>query len=71
MNVECPRCSAARQRNSDCAEGYLHPSRDHPGLEHCNCCGQYFERRRDGRVPVSVDPDGTVRPSGSRAAPGS
>jgi hypothetical protein len=38
------------------AEGWLHPSRNQPGLMHCNCCGAYYDRCRAGKL-VRVEPE--------------
>ena len=53
--VECPSCmpkhysdlaqsDAWKEEHGVCSEGWLFPSRDYPGLLHCNCCGSYFRR---------------------------
>jgi hypothetical protein len=55
QGIECPHCMPKhradlaqseewRDEHGVRSEGWLHPSRDYPGLLHCNCCGQYFAR---------------------------
>lgn len=58
----CPCCANADAQldhepggRKGSIEGWLHPSRDYPGLLHCNCCGQYYVRDTRGTL-VSVLP---------------
>lgn len=45
MNIPCPECKAAAERqNREFDGGYLHPSADYSHLLHCNFCGAYYAR---------------------------
>ena len=61
MSIECPECmpkhradlaqsKAWRDEHGVRSEGWLHPSRDYPTLQHCNCCGGYYKPTRAGML---------------------